>query len=98
LESNGNEENDMKKILVVSAIALALGGCSQYSSRDRAVAGGLIGGGAGAAIGAAATGTGGGALAGAAIGAVGGAMIGAATTPERCYWSKRYRRTVCYRN
>ncbi|BBF94222.1 hypothetical protein BLTE_29070 [Blastochloris tepida] len=88
----------MKKILVASAIALALGGCSQYSSRDRAVAGGLIGAGTGAAIGAAATGTGGGALAGGAIGAVAGAAIGAATTPERCYWSRRYQRTICYRN
>ena len=88
----------MKKILVASAIALALGGCSQYSSRDRAVAGGLIGAGTGAVIGGAATGTGGGALAGGAIGAVTGAVIGAATTPERCYWSRRYQRTICYRN
>lgn len=87
----------MKKVLIVSALALAVAGCSQYSSRDRALAGGLIGGGAGAAIGAAATGTGGGALAGGLIGAATGAIVGAATTPERCYWSRRYQRTVCYR-
>jgi hypothetical protein len=61
-------------ILVLSGLALAVAGCGQ-SAGDRAVSGGLLGAGAGAAIGAV---TGGslatGALIGGAIGAVGGAV------------------------
>jgi hypothetical protein len=60
--------------LVVAGLGLALAGCG-YSRGDRAVSGGLIGAGAGAAIGAA---TGGspltGALIGGGVGAVGGAV------------------------
>ncbi|HEX2592507.1 MAG TPA: hypothetical protein VHL34_13475 [Rhizomicrobium sp.] len=58
------------------ASALVLGGCGT-SPGDRAVSGGLIGAGAGAAIGSV-TGSAG---AGAVIGGVAGAAIGAATDP-----------------
>ena len=51
-----------------------------YDPAQRAVGGGLIGAGTGAAIGAAAGGGGGAAL-GAAIGGATGALVGAATTP-----------------
>jgi osmotically inducible lipoprotein OsmB len=60
--------------LILAGLGLALGGCG-YSTGDRAVSGGLIGAGAGAAVGAV---TGGspltGALIGGGIGAVGGAV------------------------
>ncbi len=63
--------------------AMALSGCSDpYSPGQRAVGGGLLGAGGGAALGAIAGGGNGaaiGALAGGALGAVGGA----ATTPNR---------------
>ncbi|HVV64508.1 MAG TPA: YMGG-like glycine zipper-containing protein [Rhizomicrobium sp.] len=58
------------------AAMLALGACGTTPG-DRAVSGGMIGAGAGAAIGAM-TGT---AATGAAIGALSGAAIGAATDP-----------------
>jgi hypothetical protein len=45
----------MRAAIIVFAAALALGGCSQYSESDRAVGGGLLGAGAGASIGGAAT-------------------------------------------
>ena len=60
--------------LVLAGFALSLAGCG-YSTGDRAVSGGLLGAGAGAAVGAV---TGGspltGALIGGSIGAVGGAV------------------------
>ena len=76
----------MKKILTCLVLAGSLGACNSYNSTDRAVAGGLIGAGAGAVVGGVATGRAGGALAGAAIGAAGGAIVGAATTPQRGYY------------
>jgi len=87
----------MRKILIVSVAALALGGCSQYSRSDRALGGALIGGGTGAVIGGAASGTAGGAVAGGVIGAAAGGLIGAATTPEPCYVRTRrgLRRVAC---
>ncbi|MDB5651650.1 MAG: hypothetical protein JWL62_3170 [Hyphomicrobiales bacterium] len=89
----------MKKILLVSALALTLGACS--SARDnRMLTGAAIGGAAGAVVGGVATGTGGGALIGGAIGAAGGAVIADATRPRyhhrrHCYYSSRYGKTVC---
>jgi osmotically inducible lipoprotein OsmB len=60
--------------VIVAALGLTLAGCG-YSTGDRAVSGGLLGAGAGAAVGAV---TGGspltGALIGGGIGAVGGAV------------------------
>jgi hypothetical protein len=65
---------DIAAMLALAGIGLVLAGCG-YSAGDRALSGGLIGAGAGAAIGAA---TGGspltGALIGGGIGAVGGAV------------------------
>jgi len=62
--------------LVLVPLTLSLGGCG-YSPGDRAVSGGLIGAGGGAAIGAV---TGGSPLLGAAIGGGAGALGGALTS------------------
>lgn len=68
----------LKNLVLGSALvaALALGGCGTDPG-DRALSGGLLGAGAGAAIGSV-TGSAG---AGAVIGGVAGAAIGAATDP-----------------
>lgn len=68
----------LKKFLIGATVAsaLVLGGCGT-SPTDRAVSGGLLGAGAGAAIGSV-TGSAG---TGAVIGGVAGAAIGAATDP-----------------
>ena len=57
---------------------LGLSACG-YNRGDRALSGGLIGAGGGAAVGAL---TGGSPLAGAVIGGAGGALLGAATNPH----------------
>ena len=76
----------MRKLIIISSLALALGACSSQREQDRALTGAALGGAAGAVVGGATTGTVGGAVAGGAIGAAGGAMVGAATTPRRnCY-------------
>ena len=62
--------------LVLIPLALSLAGCG-YNRGDRALSGGLIGAGGGAAIAAA---TGGSPLAGAAIGGAAGAVGGAVTS------------------
>ena len=62
-------------LVVVAAIALSLTGCG-YDRGDRALSGGLIGAGGGAAIAAV---TGGAPLVGAAIGGAAGALGGALT-------------------
>ena len=62
--------------LVLAPLALSLAGCG-YSRGDRAVSGGLIGAGGGAAVGAL---TGGSPLVGAAIGGGAGALGGALTS------------------
>jgi len=89
----------MRKLLIISAAALALAGC-QTVQQDRALTGAAIGGVAGTAIGAAAGRSVGGAVAGGLIGAGAGALIGAATTPsEPCYARTRSGRLVrvrCY--
>jgi len=61
--------------LVLASMALSLAGCGENRG-DRAVSGGLIGAGGGAAIAAM---TGGAPLAGAAIGGAAGALTGAVT-------------------
>ena len=67
--------------IAAAGLVLALAGCTNpYNPAERAVGGGLIGAGAGAAIGAAAGG-GAGAATGAAVGGALGAVTGAATTP-----------------
>jgi hypothetical protein len=67
------------KIVLISVMALGLAGCGNNPG-DRAVSGGLIGAGGGAALGAVA---GFNPAVGALAGAAGGAAIGAATTPGR---------------
>ena len=66
--------NKIATALVLTSLGFVLAGCG-YSTGDRAVSGGLIGAGAGAAVGAV---TGGspltGALVGGGVGAVGGAV------------------------
>jgi len=70
---------------ITLALALSLAACTNpYDPGQRALGGGLIGAGAGAAIGAAAGG-GTGAAIGAASGGVLGAITGAATIPSRRY-------------
>jgi osmotically inducible lipoprotein OsmB len=64
--------------LVVGAVLVGLGGCG-YRTSDRALSGGLIGAGGGAAI---AGISGGNPLAGAAIGGAAGALGGALTSPN----------------
>jgi osmotically inducible lipoprotein OsmB len=91
----------MLKWFAIGAVVAPLAACNAYSPQDRAVAGGLIGAGAGAVVGAAVTGRPGGALAGAAIGGAGGAIIGASTTPRpyygrRCRGVDEYGRRVVY--
>ena len=77
---NGKEKMTMNlKTLSASAVlaaALALSACGTTPG-DRAVSGGLLGAGAGAAVGSLA----GNAGAGAVIGGLGGAAVGAATDP-----------------
>ncbi len=81
----------MKKVLACLLIAGGLAGCQSNREGDRALAGGLIGAGAGAIVGGVATRSAGGAVAGAVIGGAGGAIIGAATTPRRGYRTCRSR-------
>lgn len=85
----------MKKLVLIGALALTLGACSERE--ERAAGGAALGAGAGAIIGGLATGTGGGALAGAAIGGVGGAIVGAETTPRRRCWIDDYGYRRCRR-
>lgn len=67
-------------VLALGGMLAGLAGCNPYSPGQRAVGGGLLGAGAGAAIGGA---TGGNAGTGALIGGALGAVGGAATTPSR---------------
>ncbi len=81
----------MHKFVVVIAMTFALAGC-QTARQDRALTGGLIGGGTGALIGGLAGHSAGAALAGGVIGAAAGATIADATRPGYCYYYKNHRR------
>lgn len=75
----------LKTIAAALVLPLMLIGCATEEGR-RAVTGGAIGAGLGAATGALITGTAEGAVVGGAIGAGTGAVVGAATTPQdECY-------------
>jgi hypothetical protein len=63
----------MRKLPLVIALSATLGACG-YSTGDRAVSGGLLGAGAGAALGSLSGSAGTGALIGGAAGAAGGAL------------------------
>jgi outer membrane lipoprotein SlyB len=85
----------MRKLLIISAAALALAGCQ--TARDRTVGGALLGGTAGAVVGGVASNSVGGAVAGGVIGAAAGAIIGNATS-KPCYVRTRsgnLRRVSC---
>ena len=81
-----------KRAVVLATIIVAslpLYGC--YTPAERALGGGVIGGLAGAGIGALASGgLAGPTLAAGAVGAAGGAIIGAATAPRPYYWRRRH--------
>lgn len=79
----------IKKLLIVSVMALGLAGC-ETARQDRVAGGALIGGGTGALVGGLASGTAGGAVAGGLIGAAAGGIIADATRPGRCYYHDRY--------
>ena len=88
----------MKKLIVLAAVALALGGCAR--ARDtRLVEGAVIGGAGGAIIGGVATGTAGGTVVGGVVGAAAGALVADVTRPRRggssCYFSNRLGHRVC---
>ncbi|RVC76426.1 hypothetical protein EN745_24775, partial [Mesorhizobium sp. M4A.F.Ca.ET.022.05.2.1] len=77
----------MKKAIVLVALLMALGACSQTEK------GAAVGGLGGAAIGAAvANDPVEGAVVGGAVGAVAGALIGRANEPDRCRYRDRYGR------
>lgn len=86
----------MNKLLVVSVVALSVGGCGLS---DRETNGALLGGGAGAVVGGIASHSVGGALVGGAVGAVAGVAIAGLTRPHyahrHCWWSQSAGRTVC---
>jgi hypothetical protein len=63
----------MRKLLPSLGLALALSACG-YNTTDRALSGGLLGAGAGAAVGSLTGSAGTGALIGGAAGAAGGAL------------------------
>jgi hypothetical protein len=84
-------QNQIRKSLVVIAVALALAGCAN-GRQDRVLGGALIGGGTGALIGGLAGQTAGAALAGGLIGAAAGAIIADATRPGWCYYWRHHRR------
>jgi len=87
----------MNKLLLVSVVALSLGGCSLS---DRETNGALLGGGAGAVVGGVVSHSVGGALVGGAVGAVAGVAVADLTRPHyyghrHCWWSRSAGRTVC---
>jgi type IV secretory pathway TrbL component len=68
----------MRKLVLAIGLAATLGACG-YSTGDRAVSGGLLGAGAGAAVGSLTGSAGTGALLGGAAGAAGGALTSPGT-------------------
>ncbi len=83
----------MNKLLLVSVVALSVGGCAMS---ERESNGALLGGAGGAVIGGVATNSVGGALVGGAVGAVAGATIANLTGPRRhCWYSYRYGHRIC---
>jgi len=78
----------MKKLILIAAMGLALGACSQTER------GATVGGLGGAAVGAAVAGDPvEGAVVGGAVGAVAGALIGNASERGQCRYRGRYGRT-----
>jgi len=83
----------MNRLLLVSVVALSVGGCGLS---ERETNGALLGGAGGALIGGVATHSWGGAAVGGAVGAVAGATIAHLTGPHRhCWYSRSAGHTVC---
>ncbi len=86
----------MNKLLLVSVVALSVGGCAMS---ERETNGALIGGAGGAVIGGVASHSWGGAAVGGAIGAVAGVAIADLTRPHyahrHCWYSRSAGHTVC---
>jgi hypothetical protein len=87
----------MNKLLLVSVVALSVGGCAGMSQRE--TNGALLGGGAGAVVGGVASHSVGGALVGGAVGAVAGVAIADLTRPRygrrHCWYSRSAGQTLC---
>jgi hypothetical protein len=83
----------MNKLLLVSAIALSIGGCSMS---QRETNGAMIGGATGAVVGGVATHSWGGAAVGGVVGGVVGATIANATAPHRHCWYNGNGQRVCH--
>jgi hypothetical protein len=78
-------ENPMKKLVLISALALGLSACAnQTPTQQRVTTGAAVGALGGAAVGAIANG-GKGAAIGAVVGGIGGAAVAGATAPRECY-------------
>lgn len=87
----------LKKMAVVSAMALSLAACNQTASQQRVTTGAAVGALGGAAIGGIVDG-GRGAAIGAVAGGIGGAAVAGATAPRDCVRYDRYGRayrTAC---
>ena len=82
----------MNKLLLVSIVALSVGGCSMS---QRETNGALIGGATGAVVGGVVSHSWGGPAVGGAVGAVAGVVIANATGPQRHCWHNRYGHWVC---
>jgi osmotically inducible lipoprotein OsmB len=87
----------MNKLLLVSVVALSVGGCAGMSERE--TNGALLGGAGGAVVGGVASHSVGGALVGGAIGAVVGVAIADLTRPRyahrHCWYSRSAGHMVC---
>ncbi len=81
----------MKKLAVVTVMALGLSACAQTETQQRVTTGAAVGALGGAAVGALAGG-GRGAAIGAVVGGIGGAAVAGATAPKNCYAYDRYGR------
>ncbi len=80
----------MKKIFLVSAMAIGLAACNQTASQQRVTTGAAVGALGGAGVGALVDG-GRGAAIGAVAGGIGGAAVAGATDPgDQCYAYDRY--------
>jgi hypothetical protein len=84
----------MNKLLLVSVVALSVGGCAMS---ERETNGALIGGTTGATVGGVATHSWGGAAVGGVVGGVVGAAVADATGPHRNCWHNSYGHRVCHR-
>jgi hypothetical protein len=87
----------MNRLLLVSVLALSVGGCAGLDNRE--ANGALIGGAGGAVVGGVASHSVGGVLIGGAIGAATGALLADLTRPHyshrHCYYSHAAGHTVC---